>query len=240
MPTNAERLYRKLKQDIIECELSPGRSLSESELGRRYKAGRTPVREACRKLENEGLIEIIPFRGYFIAPLVVAEFHDLQEVQLIVEPAAAALAAEHATDEQVGTMQECATYEYRLGNKDSYYEFLQKNFALHVSIAEASGNKELAAITRHVHTRLQRFFYIGVSLDAAGPQLVEEHCHLVTAIRAHDATQARQRAEEHIRNSIERSATSLMGAIRLGEAVFEPARAPRRSPRRARTASREG
>lgn len=223
MPTNAERLYRKLKEDIIECELSPGKSLSESELGRRYKAGRTPVREACRKLQNEGLIEIIPFRGYFIAPLVVSEFHDLQELQLVVEPAMAALATERATEQQLRNMESFGNYEYRVGDKESYYEFLQKNFDFHVEIAQASGNKEFVAIARDVHTRLQRFFFIGVSLHDAGPQLVQEHCKLVEAIRKRNPELARQRAYEHIRNSIDRSASSLTAAIRLGEAVFEPA-----------------
>jgi DNA-binding GntR family transcriptional regulator len=229
MPTTTERLYRKLKQDIIECELSPGKSMSESELGRRYKAGRTPVREACRKLQNERLIEIIPFRGYFIAPLVVSEFHDLQQVQLIFEPATAALAAELANEQHLHKMESCATYAYRLGDKNSYYEFLQKNFDLHVEIAHASRNKELVEIMRDVHTRLQRFFFIGVSLHAAASDLVEEHCRVVEAIRNRDPELARQRADEHIRKSIDRSASSLTSAIRLGEALFETSR-PERGP----------
>ena len=92
MESIVEPLYRKLRQDIVECVLTPGKSISEAELGRLYKSSRTPVREACRRLEHEGLIRITPFRGYAIAPLSVGEFHDLQELQLIFEPSAAALA----------------------------------------------------------------------------------------------------------------------------------------------------
>jgi DNA-binding GntR family transcriptional regulator len=223
MPTAAERLYRKLKKDIVECELSPGKSLSEADMGRRYKIGRTPVREACRRLQNEGLVRIIPFRGYFIAPLSVAEFHDLEETQMVFEPETAAMAAQRATNDQIAAMESCATYEYRVGDKESYWQFLEKNHHLHVAIAEATGNKELVAVINGVHTRLMRFFFIGVSLDAAGPQLVQEHCRIVEAIRKRNPEQARQRALEHVRKSMERSASSLMAAIRLGEAVFEPA-----------------
>ena len=102
METIGEPLYQKLRQDIVECVLTPGKSFSEAELGRLYKASRSPVREACRRLEAEGLVRITPFRGYAIAPLSVSEFHDLQEMQLIFEPAAAALAAERANAQLAG------------------------------------------------------------------------------------------------------------------------------------------
>src|ERR1700761_7841364 len=124
MATIGEPLYRRLRQDIVECELTPGKSFSEAELGRLYQASRTPVREACRRLEHEGLVRITPFRGYAIAPLSVAEFHDLQEMQLIFEPSAAALAAERANEAELDELRELAKYEYRVGIKKSYREFL--------------------------------------------------------------------------------------------------------------------
>ena len=101
MESIVETLYRRLRQDIVECELTPGRAFSETEFGRLYNASRTPIREVCRRLEHDGLISIIPFRGYRIAPLSVAEFHDLEELQLIFEPEAAALAAERASEEEI-------------------------------------------------------------------------------------------------------------------------------------------
>src|SRR5258708_12842937 len=135
MESIVEPLYRRVRQDIVECELPPGKSFSEAELGRLYDASRTPVREACRRLEHEGLIRIIPFRGYSIAPLSVAEFHDLQELQLIFEPSAAALAAERATPNELDEMQELATYEHRVDDKQSYREFLPTNYRLPSLIA---------------------------------------------------------------------------------------------------------
>lgn len=222
MLTIVERLYRKVRQDIVECELSPGTAFSEAELGRRYKASRTPVREACRRLENEGLIKIIPFRGYAIAPLSVAEFHNLEELQLIFEPSAAALAAERANDEELDEMESLATYEYQVGNKQSYRQFVQLNYQLHCLIARSTRNQQLYDIVSNVHVRLMRFFYLGLPFDAYGPALVNEHVRMVEAIRARDTEKARQMATEHIRNAVERSATLLMSALRFGEAVFEP------------------
>lgn len=221
MATIGEPLYRRLRQDIVECELTPGKSFSEAELGRLYHASRTPVREACRRLEHEGLVRITPFRGYSIAPLSVAEFHDLQEMQLIFEPAAAALAVERATQQELDEMRGLATYEYRIEDKRSYREFLQTNLQLHSLIAQSTRNRRLFEVVENIHVRLLRFFYLGLSFEPYGPTLVAEHISLVDAICNRDANEARRMATEHISKAIERSATLLMGAIRFGEAVFE-------------------
>jgi DNA-binding GntR family transcriptional regulator len=221
MESIVEPLYRKLRQDIVECELTPGRAFSEAEFGRLYTTSRTPVREACRRLEHEGLIRIIPFRGYMIAPLSVAEFHDLQEMQLIFEPQAAALAAERAKAEELEEMRNLATYEYRVGDRSSYREFIQTNYQLHTLIAQSTRNKRLCDVVSNIHIRLMRFFYLGLPFESYGPALVAEHIRIVDAICDRNADEARCRASEHIRMAIDRSADLLMSAIRFGEAVFD-------------------
>jgi DNA-binding GntR family transcriptional regulator len=221
--TTSERLYRSLKQDITTCALVPGTPFSEAELCRRYRTSRTPVREACRHLEREGLIKIVPFRGYFVAPLTLAQFHDLHEVQLIVDPAAAGLAAVRATPAQLRAMEECAKYQYRVGVKTSYYAFLQRNFQLHVGIAQASQNADLVRIVTSIQTHLMRFFYLIIAMDAYGTELVQEHDKIVTAIRARNPLQAQQCSAEHIRNTIRRSAGLFMTSTeaRLGELITD-------------------
>ena len=221
MQTIVEPLYQRLRQDIVECELTPGKSFSEAEFGRLYHAGRTPVREACRRLESEGLVRITPFRGYAIAPLSVAEFQDLEEMQLIFEPAAAARAAERASPQEIQEMRELAGYEYHIGDKESYRQFIRSNYQLHCLIAQSTRNSRLIDVVGNIHIRLMRFFYLGLSFEAHGPTLVAEHIGLVEAIAARDARAARRKAAEHINRAIARSATLLMGAIRFGEAVFE-------------------
>ena len=221
MESVVETLYRKLRQDIVECDLTPGQAFSEAEFGRRYHASRTPVREACRRLEYEGLIRIIPFRGYLVAPLSVAEFHDLQEMQLIFESEAAALAAERASDQELDEMERLATYEYRMNDRDSYREFLQSNYFLHSLIAQSSRNRRLAEVVSNVHVRLMRFFYLGLPFEAYGATLVTEHVNMVKAIRSRDPEEARRHAVDHIRKAMERSASLLMSAIRFGETVFD-------------------
>jgi GntR family transcriptional regulator, rspAB operon transcriptional repressor len=211
--TTSERLYRSLKQDITTCLLLPGTPFSEIELCRRYRTSRTPVREASRRLEREGLIKIVPFRGYFVAPLTLAQFHELHEVQLIVDPAAAGLAAVRATHAQLRSMEDCAKYQYRVGVKTSYYAFLQRNFHLHVGIAQAAQNANLVGIVTSIQTHLMRFFYLIIAMDAYGKELVDEHEKIVAAIRARNPRQAQQYSAEHIRKTIRRSARLFMSSM---------------------------
>ena len=94
--TEANRVYAEMKEDVVMCVLAPGSSVSEAELCKRYHSSRTPVREACRRLCNEGLVQIVPFRGYTITPLTIEEYRNLYEVQSILDPMIAGLAAERA------------------------------------------------------------------------------------------------------------------------------------------------
>jgi DNA-binding GntR family transcriptional regulator len=221
METIVETLYQRLRQDIVECELTPGKSLSEAELGRLYQASRTPVREACRRLEHEGLMRITPFRGYAVAPLSVSEFKDLEEMQLIFEPEAAALAADRASPQEISAMRELAGYEYQIGDRASYREFIRCNYELHVLIAQSTRNTRLIDTVSNIHIRLMRFFYLGLAFEAQGATLKAEHMRIVEAIDARDAKAARRRAAEHTNRAIARSSTMLMDAIRFGESVFE-------------------
>ena len=202
--TSSQMLYSALKHDIVTCALPPGKSFSEDELGQRYRTSRTPVREACRHLASEGFMNIIPFRGYFVAPLTVGEFNNLQEVQLMVDPSAASLAAERATPEQVEDLEKWARYKYK--GRESYYEFLDQNRCLHVGIATAAANDRLVEIVSNVHTRLMRYFYLGLSMQSFGEEIVKEHCAIVDAIRKNRAAEAQAHTREHIENTMRRSA----------------------------------
>ena len=216
--TATRQLYQELKHDIVTCALAPGQSFSECELANRYQTSRTPVREVCRHLANEGFITIIPFRGYFVSPLTVCEFNNLQEVQLIVDPAAAELAAERARAGQLAELEQWARYKYKRGQVESYYEFLDQNRKLHAGIALAAGNHHLVEIVSNVHTRLMRYFFLGLDADSFGGEISTEHCAIVGAIRKRKPAEARKLAHEHIRSTMRRSSGLLASASEAGRA----------------------
>ncbi len=210
--TSSQRVYRKLKHDIVTCTLAPGRSLTEQELCRRYRTSRTPIREACHHLEREGLIEILPYRGYRVPPLTMAEYHHLNEVQLIVEPAAAALAAQRISSEQLRRLEQWMALAYRPRDAQSYFDFLEANYQLHVGIGEAAANESLQKIIAEIHTRLMRFFYLVISIDAYGAELKAEHRDIIRAIASRDPERARGSMTEHILRTMQRSLHLLVHA----------------------------
>lgn len=203
--TESSRIYRELKQDIVTCTLEPGLSISEQEMCERYKASRTPVREACRKLSGEWLMQMIPFRGYSIPPLTMGEYRNLNELQAIVEPAAAALAAERATEAQIKEIENWAGYEYHDGQKSSYYTFLEWNRNFHICIAASTRNDAFLEVVRNVQTRLMRYYYLVIVMDSYGKELIDEHQRLVRAIKAGEPEMARTYAMEHLENTHRRS-----------------------------------
>ncbi len=213
--TESTRIYTALKQDIIVCELSPGASVSEAELCQRYEAGRTPVREACRRLHEEALMQVIPFRGCFIPPLTIAEYRNLHEAQLVIEPACAGLAAERATPAQIRQIELLAEYEYYPGMKTSYCTFLERNYNLHTEIASCSGNQLFREMVSNLQARLMRYFYLVISMDSYGHQLVDEHRAIAKAIKRRQPELARQKTLDHIQKTIERSARLNFGSANL-------------------------
>jgi DNA-binding GntR family transcriptional regulator len=241
--TEASRVYSEMKQDVATCVLAPGSSVSEAELCRRYQTSRTPVREACRRLCDEGMVQIIPFRGYIITPLTIEEYRNLYEVQSILDPMIAGLAAERATPDQIKEMEYWASYEYHPGQKNSYYTFLEWNKHFHIAIAEATGNRAFVEIVTNMQARLVRYFYLVIIMDSYGQQLVEEHHEIVRAIRSGDAQAARVHAMEHVTKTVGRSSNvdvrsvSMQPGFSTGanmEWLFEsaPVRTKARRPRK--------
>jgi DNA-binding GntR family transcriptional regulator len=214
--TESKRIYGELKQDIVTCTLAPGLSISEQEMCDRYRASRTPVREACRKLCEESLMQMIPFRGYSIPPLTIEEYRNLRELQAAVDPAVAALAAERATPAQIKEMEDWASYEYNVGQRNSYYTFLEWNRSLHICIAAATRNQVYLDIVMNVQTRLMRYYYQVIVMDSYGPELVAEHHDLVRAIKSGNTELARQRAEEHLTHTARRSTNIDLRSVNYG------------------------
>lgn len=212
-----------MKQDVVTCILAPGLSISEQEMCERYRASRTPVREACRKLCEESLMQMVPFRGYSIPPLTIEEYRNLRELQAAVDPAVAALAAERATPTQIKEMENWASYEYNVGQRNSYYTFLEWNRNLHICIAAATRNQAYLDVVMNVQTRLMRYYYQVIVMDSYGPELVAEHHDLVRAIKSGNPNLARQRAEEHLTNTTRRSVNIDLRSVNYGiEALLDP------------------
>jgi DNA-binding GntR family transcriptional regulator len=210
--TAAEEVYRALKRDIITLAHRPGAALAEQALADTYGTSRVPVREACRRLQQEGLLSAIPYKGYFVSPISPKEISDSFELRSAIETRAVELAVTRATDDELDRLHELAGIEYTYSDWASYVEFLDKNLGFHLEVASLSRNDRLFAVLHNLLVSMQRFFFLGLDLGDFGSEMRTEHELLVTLIKRRDPDAAASCAEEQIISSYERIRRALAAA----------------------------
>jgi GntR family transcriptional regulator, rspAB operon transcriptional repressor len=197
--TLAERVYAALKQDIITGVLRPGQSVTENDLAAQYSASRTPVREVAVRLQEEGLIRIVPNRGYFVTQLTIQEMNDVFEYRAAIESACAELACAAAlAPKVVAEMEAMANSHKRNAN---FADFIAADTAFHVAIARLTQNSLMVRAVAQMRTRMERILFAAV--DTIDPKYygevpAREHSAILRAIRRSDASLARTLMHDHI------------------------------------------
>ncbi|MEU6643481.1 GntR family transcriptional regulator [Saccharomonospora sp. NPDC046836] len=204
--------YEHLKHLILISELPPGTELREAGLTESTGFGRSPVREALRRLVQEGFVEVRPRQGYRVTVVTLASVRDLFEMRLLLEPAAVELAAQRATQEELETLHALAHETYVHGDTRSYEQFLQDNRDFHVRIARAAGNERLARTLQVLLEEMQRLFFISLGNRDNASELMHEHHDLHDALLARDA----QRAREIVIAQIEASRARVLEGLLAG------------------------
>ena len=208
----AGQVYEIIKKDIITCTFKPGQQIAQQQLADRYSVGVTPVREALQKLTREGLIQPIPRFGYLVTPITVADVAEVFELRTILETAASRLAALRATPEQLEHLSELASSTYIFKVRDSYSDFLVHNREFHVAVANASGNRRLAASVAQVMDEMTRMFHLGLDVKDSAGEMRDEHQELVEMLRRKDSVSA----EQVVLAQILRSQGRIFEALRPG------------------------
>jgi DNA-binding GntR family transcriptional regulator len=192
----ADQAYLALRELIVMLELAPGALVKEPELVARLGIGRTPVREALRRLSRERLIEVYPRRGMVVTTVDVRDLARLCEVRAALEPEAARLAAERATeadlDEFTGLLTELAARRRR---DDRMLIGLDRR--IHAAVYRASHNHFLEETLEAYYTHALRIWMLGLEktgLSAA----VHEHADLLGAILRGNAVRAAQLMRAHV------------------------------------------
>jgi DNA-binding GntR family transcriptional regulator len=192
--TQTEKAYAALKKAILQGEIEEGVFLSESEMMKRNGIGRTPYREACNRLHHEGLLEIVPRRGYLVPEVTYHSVHDLFEMRLILEGASAELAAVRADDKDVEELD-------RLVNKPTkvFAGMIHANAEFHLRLAKASRNRELVELLTRNLEKTEHLMYIELRRSRFRyPELRVMHGRIVDALRERNP----QRVREAVLNDI--------------------------------------
>lgn len=197
-PAMTDRVYTALKHRILRCELRPNQRLNEKNLSEELGVSRTPLRQALNRLAQEGLVVLMPYKGYVVAPLTVADFQNLCEVRRILEPESVVLAAERATSEDIERLKETYATPYNQSDPSTYESYLRSNSAFHLALVRCAKNNRLESLVMSALDQLQRPLYLGVVKGIASEVSTAQHLELLEMVRRHEAESARKLMVEHI------------------------------------------
>ncbi len=202
-------VFNTLRQAILTGELKPGERLMEIHLANKLGVSRTPIREAIRKLELEGLVTMIPRRGAEVAQITEKSLQDVLEVRRSLDALCAELACARISDEEVEALHvACKAFE-EATMKGDIREIAAADVALHDIIIEATGNKRLVQLVNNLAEQMYRYRFEYIKDKSVYPRLIEEHRIMYNAIRSKDGMTAAKVSVTHIDNQMEAIAKQL-------------------------------
>lgn len=193
-------VFNTLRQAILKGELKPGERLMEIALAERLGVSRTPIREAMRKLEQEGLVVMIPRRGAQVASITEKDLNDVLEVRIALENMAVEKACSRMTEEALGKLWLAAKNFERTMKDGDLVKLAEADEAFHEIIYQASDNFRLVQTLHAFKEQLYRYRVEYLKDEETRNHLVMEHDELYRAIKERDIRHAREIAFKHIEN----------------------------------------
>lgn len=203
-------VFHTLRQAILKGELKPGERLMEIQLAKKLGVSRTPIREAIRKLELEGLVLMIPRKGAEVAEITEKNLRDVLEVREALETLAVQLACDQITKVQIRELREAAGAFEEVLAGGNVTEIAEADEHFHDLINLATGNQKLIQILNNLREQMYRYRVEYLKNEAVYPQLLGEHESLIRAIEKRQ----KERAAEIVCRHIENQAEAISGTIR--------------------------
>lgn len=191
-------VFRKLRWAILKGELMPGERLLEVSLANQFSVSRTPVREAIRKLEVEGLAFMMPGRGAKVARIEEKDLQDVLEVRAFLEKDAIELACERMTLEWPMEFEAALDYFYQAVCSNDMEKIVENDMVFHNMIFEVTGNFLLIQTIDNLKEVMYRYRLEYLKGLSNYMQLYIEHCNIYEAMKKKDKALARELMNEHI------------------------------------------
>lgn len=193
-----EMVYEELKMQILKGSIIPGTRMMEVELAEEMGVSRTPIREAIRKLEKEGLVTIEPRRGAYASMISTEDMVEILEVRQDLEGLAAFFAADRMTKSQMDELREVSNSYNEAVRQGNMEAMIKHDTRFHHIIVESCRNKILVQMIEQLQELVLRFRYIYYDNFKRAENMPEEHEAIVAAISEGDADKARAAADIHI------------------------------------------
>lgn len=196
------KVYDRIREDILNGVYEEHEELKEATLGEKMGVSRTPVREALRQLELEGLVEIIPNKGARVTGITKKDIEDIYQIRYLLEGLSARWATEYITEEQIEKMEETLYLTEFHAKKGNFTQVYELDSQFHELMYEASGSKMLNHILTDFHMYVTRIRRTSLALDNRSKNSTEEHRAILDAIKARDAQKAEECAHNHVKSTI--------------------------------------
>lgn len=196
------RVFHKIREDILDGVYKENEELKETTIASELGVSRTPVREALRQLELEGIVNIIPNKGAYVTGISAKDVGDIYHIRSLLEGLCARWATENITKHQLEELEEITYLSDFHAQKEHYDQMLELDNKFHEILYEASNSKILGHIMSDFHHYVQRVRKITIASARRSVESNMEHKMIVEAIRAKDAEKAEMLANVHIMNTI--------------------------------------
>lgn len=198
----SSRVFHTIRENILSGKYATDEELKEKSIGEELGVSRTPVREALRQLELEGLVTIIPNKGAYVVGISQKDIKDIYEIRSRLEGLCARWAADHITKEDLDELEENIFLSDFHTSKGNFEQVLELDNRFHEILYTASESRELRHVLLDFHHYVQRVRKITLAVQERAVNSNEEHRKIVEALKLHDAELAERLANEHIMNTI--------------------------------------
>ena len=196
-------VFNTLRRAILRGELKPGERLMEIQLANKLGVSRTPIREAIRKLELEGLVLMIPRKGAEVAEITEKNLRDVLEVRCALEELAVQLACERIDKRGIKELHTAADRFRDVLGSDDITQIAQADEAFHDVIFTATDNERLIQLLNNLREQMYRYRIEYLKKKECYPQLLGEHEAIISAIERHDKEKATRITGQHINNQVD-------------------------------------
>ncbi len=198
-----DEVFFTLRDRILKGELSPGDRLMEIPLAEKLGVSRTPVREAIRLLEREGLAITIPRRGAQVARMTEKDLSDVLEVREALDELAAEKACKNMNDEIIEKLSAAMDEFKRAARSDDIKVIVEADEAFHHIIYEAADNPRLLSIVDNLKEQMYRFRFEYIRGEESYDTLISEHLSIIEGLKKKDVDFVKKMMHTHLQNQIE-------------------------------------
>ena len=197
------RVFQSIREDILSGRYEQNTELKEAAIGAELGVSRTPVREALRQLELEGLVTIIPNRGAYVNMITAKDVQDIYVIRSMLEGLCARWATQSITAEQLDSMEETLCLSEYHTSKKNYEKLYELDRLFHEQLYEAGGSRILNHILSDFHDYVKMVRKATISTSSRSVTSTEEHRAIFEAIKEKDPDKAEALAKEHVKHTIE-------------------------------------